>query len=110
MDPAPISGQAILAIIITIGLMAVVARFLSKGAAARRSSKAIHVETAVSLGERRSLVVVAVEGRRLLLGMTPSQVTLVTELERTFEKKLDQAVGPSGSQAVSAPDVTGAQS
>ena len=32
------------------------------------------------LGERRSLMVVAIEGRRLLLGLTPMQVSLVTEL------------------------------
>ena len=35
---------------------------------------------AVPLGERRSLMVVAIEGRRLLLGLTPMQVSLVTEL------------------------------
>ena len=46
--------------------------------AARSSSVA--VETAVSLGERRQLVIVSVEGRRLLLGVTTAQVTLVTEL------------------------------
>jgi flagellar protein FliO/FliZ len=43
-------------------------------------NRLVAVETAVPLGERRSLVVVAVEGRRLLLGVTPGQVSLVTEL------------------------------
>ena len=43
-------------------------------------SAAVAVETAVSLGERRQLVIVSVEGRRLLLGVTAAQVTLVTEL------------------------------
>jgi flagellar biosynthetic protein FliO len=43
-------------------------------------SSAVAVETAVSLGERRQLVIVAVEGRRLLLGVTAAQVSLVTEL------------------------------
>lgn len=48
----------------------------------RRLSRgsAINVETAASLGDRRQLVIVAVEGRRLLLGVTATQVTLVTEL------------------------------
>ena len=32
------------------------------------------------LGERRSLVIVSVEGRRLLLGLTPGQISMVTEL------------------------------
>ena len=49
------------------------------GRFAARSS-AVAVETAISLGERRQLVIVAVEGRRLLLGVTAAQVTLVTEL------------------------------
>jgi flagellar biogenesis protein FliO len=39
------------------------------------------VETAVALGERRSLVIVSVEGRRLLLGLTPTTMQLVTELQ-----------------------------
>jgi flagellar biogenesis protein FliO len=42
------------------------------------------VESAVSLGERRSLVIVTVEGRRLLLGVAPNSVSLVTELGQSF--------------------------
>ena len=38
-------------------------------------------ETATSLGERRQLVIVDVEGRRFLLGVTQSTVALVTELQ-----------------------------
>jgi len=44
------------------------------------SRSGIVVETAVSLGERRSLVIVAVEGRRLLLGLATGGVSLLTEL------------------------------
>jgi flagellar biogenesis protein FliO len=40
----------------------------------------IVVETAISLGERRSLVIVAVEGRRLLLGLATGGVSLVADL------------------------------
>ena len=40
----------------------------------RRARPPIVVETAVALGERRSLVVVTVEGRRLLLGLAPDSV------------------------------------
>lgn len=40
------------------------------------------VETAFPLGERRSLAVVTVEGRRLLLGLTPANISLITELPR----------------------------
>ena len=40
----------------------------------------IVVETAVALGDRRSLVVVAVEGRRLLLGVTAGSVSVLADL------------------------------
>jgi flagellar biogenesis protein FliO len=41
---------------------------------------AVSVETAVSLGERRSLAIVAVEGRRMLIGLTPAAISLLTDL------------------------------
>lgn len=40
----------------------------------------IFVETAASLGDRRSLAIVSVEGRRLLVGLTPTAVSLITDL------------------------------
>jgi flagellar biogenesis protein FliO len=39
------------------------------------------VESSLSLGERRSLVVIGVVGRRLMIGLAPGQVHLVTELQ-----------------------------
>jgi flagellar protein FliO/FliZ len=100
VDPAPISGSAMMAVLITLALMAAVAWFLRQTAAARRGAKSIAVETAVPLGERRSLVVVTVEGRRLLLGMTPTQVSLVTELTaapaKSFESVLDESTRSDG--------------
>lgn len=50
------------------------------GAARRQRPAGLAVEGALPLGERRSLVVVTVEGRRLLLGLTPGQVSMVAEL------------------------------
>lgn len=95
VDPVPITGSAMMAVLITLALLAAVAWFLRQSAAARRGAKSIAIETAVPLGERRSLVVVTVEGRRLLLGMTPTQVSLVTELTaapaKSFESVLDES-------------------
>lgn len=61
----------------------------------RKGPRAVQVETAVGLGDRRQLVIVAVEGRRLLLGVTPMQVSLVTELASggSFTQALDARVG-----------------
>jgi len=62
----------------------------------RRSAKAMSVETALSLGERRSLVIVSVEGKRLLLGLTPVQVSLVAELGPGFPAALDASLRGGG--------------
>jgi flagellar protein FliO/FliZ len=64
-----------------VGALAWLARRGSLGMKTGRGNMA--VETAIGLGERRSLVIVAVEGRRLLLGLTPAQVSLVAELNPT---------------------------
>lgn len=75
------SFAAVLIVLALVGVLAWLARRGTLGALGRKG-RYIEVETAVPLGERRSLVVVAVEGRRLLLGLTPASITVVTELER----------------------------
>jgi flagellar biogenesis protein FliO len=75
--------RGILATAAVLGLLGVLAWLVRRGTirlGPARGRQVVTVETAVSLGERRSLVVVSVEGRRLLLGLTPVQVGLVTEL------------------------------
>jgi flagellar biogenesis protein FliO len=71
----------LIAVSVVLALVAGAAYALRSGAFGRRGgSGSIVVETAVTLGERRSLVIVTVEGRRLLLGLTPTTMSLVTEL------------------------------
>jgi len=68
---------------VVIGLLAGFVWALRRGllGGTRPGARAgIAVETAVALGERRSLVIVAVEGRRLLLGLTPGSVTHLADL------------------------------
>ena len=90
-----IGFQSFFAVVIVLGLVAALAWMLRRGAlgSLRSRSRAITVETAVPLGERRSLVIVSVEGRRILLGMTPGQISMVTELgpQPAFEQQLDAA-------------------
>ena len=73
--------NSLLAVLIVLALVGVLAWLARKGTFARLASanRVVSIETAVPLGERRSLVVVAVEGRRLLLGLTPGQISVVTE-------------------------------
>ena len=75
--------RGIFATVVVLGLLGLLAWLVRRGSirlGPARGTQLVSVETAVSLGDRRSLVVVAVEGRRLLLGLTPMQVTLVSEL------------------------------
>jgi flagellar biogenesis protein FliO len=87
-DPLPIDGRSILVAVIVIGLLAAASWALRRSTTFTRTRKAIAVETVVSLGERRSLAIVTIEGRRLLLGLTPANVALVTELNKPFDTAL----------------------
>jgi len=71
-----------LAVLIVLGLVTALAWLLRRGSLGALTGRggAINVETAASLGERRSLVIVSVEGRRLLIGLTPTSMQLVAEL------------------------------
>jgi flagellar biosynthetic protein FliO len=87
--------RSVLAVAVVFGLLAGCVWLVRRGgldALGRRGPRAVHIETAVPLGDRRQLVVVSVEGRRLLLGLTAAQVTLITELAgapQTFASTLD---------------------
>ena len=71
------------ATLLVLGLVAALAWLVRRGPLARLAAKGrpVSVESAIPLGDRRSLVIVSVEGRRLLLGMTQTSISLVTELQ-----------------------------
>jgi flagellar protein FliO/FliZ len=74
----------IAAVAIVLSLVITLAWLARRGSLAMKAGRGnMAVETAIGLGERRSLVIVAVEGRRLLLGLTPAQVSFVAELNPT---------------------------
>jgi flagellar biosynthetic protein FliO len=88
--------RAILALVAVLGALAGFLWLLKRGtfAARRHRGDGLAIESALPLGERRSLVIVAVEGRRLLLGLSPSQVALISELAHAprFEGTLGRAL------------------
>ena len=90
---SPIVSRALLAIVVVLGLLAAWAWLLHRGTLKPRRHGPVSIETAVTLGDKRSLVVVCVEGRRLLLGVTPANVSVVTALqpEAEFSEALDRA-------------------
>ncbi len=40
----------------------------------------ITIETATAVGDRRQLAIITVEGRRVLVGMTPTSISFITDL------------------------------
>ena len=74
--------RSLVAIVVVFGLLGALAWAARRGRLSffTRQPSHVRVEATVPLGDRRSLMVVAIEGRRLLLGLTPVQVSLVTEL------------------------------
>jgi flagellar protein FliO/FliZ len=70
------------ATLLVLGLVVALAWLVRRGPLAQLATKGkpVSIESAIPLGDRRSLVIVTVEGRRLLLGMTQTSISLVTEL------------------------------
>jgi flagellar protein FliO/FliZ len=94
-DPAALGGlglRSFAALVIVGALLAATVWALTRVSAARRGRQLVNVESALSLGEKRSLVVVTVEGRRLLLGVSPGSVSLVTELQTSFDGALQTSL------------------
>jgi flagellar protein FliO/FliZ len=99
-DPTPVTGRALLVSVLVVGLVAVIAWVLRRNLPASRGRRDFAVEKALALGERRTLVIVSVENRRLLLGMTPQHIGLITELQPaeggSFRQTLDAQIASGG--------------
>jgi flagellar protein FliO/FliZ len=93
-DPASLafSLRPWLALGFVLALLAATVWALRASAAGRRAGQGLAVESALSLGDKRSLVIVKVEGRRLLVGVAPGGVSLVTELHAPFGDALAQSL------------------
>jgi flagellar biogenesis protein FliO len=83
MMPTGVELRALASLIVVVGALALFVWVMRKGflrVGRFATRQAIVIETAVAMGDRRSLVIVSVEGRRLLLGSTPSSLSLITDL------------------------------
>ncbi|HSK10817.1 MAG TPA: flagellar biosynthetic protein FliO [Vicinamibacterales bacterium] len=101
--PPPAEGwtHGLIAVVVVLALVAGCAWLLRRGSLGtlgRRRQRVVTAETVALLGDRRSLVVVTVEGRRLLLGLTAASVSLVAELQASapFDRALDATLGQPG--------------
>lgn len=94
---APLPGDTLglrtfAALAIVGALLALTVWALSRANGVRRGRQLLAVESALPLGDKRSLVVVTVEGRRLLVGVAPGSVSLVTELHASFDGALESSL------------------
>jgi flagellar protein FliO/FliZ len=98
--PSAVDGTVLRAcagVVLVLGLVIGLAILLRRGVLTlpgQKGARVLSVETALSLGDRRSVVVVNAEGRRFLLGLSPTQVNLLSELGPTranFDRVLDRA-------------------
>lgn len=96
-----LSAQSLVPLLLVLGLLFALVWLLRRGTLplGRFNKLDVKIEGSIPLGERRTLVVVSVEGRRLLLGMTPASVSLVTELGTgaRFEDALARRTTPGTS-------------
>jgi len=90
----PSVTRTLLGLAVVLALLGGLAWILRKSLLLKKGGSGLGVESALALGERRSLVVVSVEGRRLLLGLAPNSVSLVTELGSapSFESAVSTAL------------------
>lgn len=96
MSGAFVTARALSSLAAVLALLAVLVWALRRGSirlTAFAPRGIIQVETATSLGDRRSLAIVSVEGRRLLVGLTPGAVSLIADLAPRV---------PTGSQGATA--------
>lgn len=95
-DPTPIPGRALLVSVFVVLLVGAIAWLLRHYLPRSRGRQDLSVEKALALGDRRTLLVVSVENRRLLLGMTPQHIGLITELRPadpvSFRQTLDTQI------------------
>jgi flagellar protein FliO/FliZ len=81
-DLVPNVWRMLGALVVVLALLGGAAWLLRRGVLGRRAAGNLGVESVLALGDRRSLAIVTVEGRRLLVGLAPNNVSLVTELNR----------------------------
>ncbi len=76
-------GRMLVALAVVLVMLGGLAWLMRRGVLRRRGAGALGIESALTLGDRRSLIILSVEGRRLLLGLAPGNVSLLTELARS---------------------------
>jgi len=88
--PGSSAWYGLVTLTLLVVLVAVVLRVYKRMGAAGVSDGGIQVMASKALGPRESVVVVRIEGRYFMLGHTPTQISLIAELDH-----YSQPLGPT---------------
>jgi flagellar protein FliO/FliZ len=99
-----VGGLGLVLSLIVFGTLAV-RRFAPQYLTKRSSERTIKLIESLSMGERRSIAVIEIEDRRLLIGNTPNQITLLASLGdgTSFLSDHEAASVPVSSRAAATP-------
>lgn len=78
--------QWLLSTIAVLGIIFILAFLIKKSRFVQRSGSSIRLETQMALGPKERIVQVRVGDRHLLLGVTPSNINLILELDNDSQK------------------------
>ncbi len=111
MDTLFVALRVLLSLAAVVGLLWFLQRRISKGTRSTRSTKLVNVVTRQPLAQKASVVVIDMEGKRFLLGVTEHSVTVldatelpVTDTAAAFESVLTEAeAAPSAQKSAATP-------
>lgn len=83
--------QWLLSTIAVLGIIFVLAFLIKKSRFVQRAGSSIRLETQMALGPKERIVQVRVGDRHLLLGVTPSNINLILELDNDSQKEAKAA-------------------
>ena len=81
MDQVFVALRVLLSLAAVVGLLWVLQRRITRGARASRTAKLVTVVTRQGISQKASVVVIDVEGKRFLLGVTEHSVTVLNSSE-----------------------------
>lgn len=81
MDQVFVALRVLLSLAAVVGLLWALQRRITRGARASRTAKLVTVVTRQGISQKASVVVIDVEGKRFLLGVTEHSVTVLNSSE-----------------------------
>ncbi|HEV7956132.1 MAG: hypothetical protein JWL94_910 [Microbacteriaceae bacterium] len=110
METLAVALRVALSLAVVLGLLWVLHRRLSRGTRVKGRSETLAVVGRQNVGPKASVVVVDVDGRRFLLGVTEQSVNVLHSgevpaeqiSERTFARSMSEALGPRAAPGLAA--------